>query len=1087
MHQSFRLLPKCLSPYAQALKHIAIRGGREALGPSAKECELELYQNGLLPADYRPMVNGKWDDSIERWAHAWQFPEPDAFSEESRDLLQQVSSNRQSMQQLLHFGQRLIQRPPSPLPPVSSSPPSNQVTAGIGEETKVFNDSAPSFLALEATVGALPPSLLSSSPASSPEVLYKAGVPLAYIDNGSEQAAASKELCAILEDAGLDYTEDGLLVAIGAMSSAGKSSSSLTGYFSAARAIFNWVGSLGLGPNAEMYKALMRHTSCAGNVHESMVLIEEMKDRGITPTIGIWHEMMRTFHAAKDYSSVARIVDHMKMYANIEPNEVTFVLQLRALAKSHTTDFNALSEAVQLFDQMTQVYGYLPSRPHYDALMFALSQSPAPEMRLHCEELARKMELMGLTWDRNTFMYLIRSAQSAGDVEAVERYLGKMRDMGVPVSILHLAWSIQAYVQLVVKEFHEHNDEGAGETLFKLTTKWQQYIETCFGVYRLVQQRGWEVQLPLLNALLHLCCQCTMLSLELRLQENVVENNLQGIVVHWFEHRAQKLWEESFQAEHLSKDEYSYECYIALLAYQQRVDEAETLFQKLILHHEEDDSIGAPTRRTYESLLLMHLTGGEEGGAARALHYLEAMERSGIPIRPSLLRKMVRVHHAAGYTRDMKRRARRIMEAREEYMSRKAEAEMGFPTASTTSTEDVEQTVDLECTPTQEKEAVGLSPPFNSTLAWWHEWERSTPSKHELFEEENPDGTPKGESFAEKDEALLKLGIDSPYKKPSDLPKSSLSNPSFLVSKIRKGEGEMMGSIWSLDGGDLSYPQDGGGPQGWGVRLWRERQLVKKEFDLVKEGQLPPPSLSEQGNAVRVASDQLDIEISGAETPGELSDWRKFEEHRYDDGKGKPASEMAVNPSVRKMLVWQAEANDPLTPYKTDEELAVSNDNTFYQQLEGEAAAKTTAVVQVLQDGMEHDTEVVGRGPTRRSKYDYLEKWREMYRHGTLDIRDLASPAAGSPHTPLLRFGRTPEDHKDTLAATVREWHARQKKTSGGDTNTLYEEESKHQLERWATEEAREKEARIAKQGAISGARRRSRRKKIKGKGDRFA
>lgn len=68
-----------------------------------------------------------------------------------------------------------------------------------------------------------------------------------------------------------------------------------------------------------------------------------------------------------------------------------------------------------------------------------------------------------------------------------------------------------------------------------------------------------------------------------------------------------------------------------------------------------------PSRRTYEQLILMHLASGEEGGASRALFYLDAMERCKVSIRASFLRKMVRINNSSNYKRDMKRRARRIM------------------------------------------------------------------------------------------------------------------------------------------------------------------------------------------------------------------------------------------------------------------------------------------------------------------------------------------------------------------------------------------------------------------------------------------
>lgn len=422
-------------------------------------------------------------------------------------------------------------------------------------------------------------------------------------------------------------------------------------------------------------------------------------------------------------------------------------------------------------------------------------------------------------------------------------------------------------------------------------------------------------------------------------------------------------------------------------------------------------------------------------------------------------------------------------------------------------------------------------------LPWsWEKWNRETIDKHELFEEENEDGTPKGETMEEKNVALAKMGIEhSSYREKSILPSSS---PSSLLRKLRAAEGEVTGGLWALDGGELGYPKDGGGPDGWGVRLWRDRQLLQKEFrNIQQDASRPLPALSSAGNAIRVAGDQADVERSGAITPGELSDWRRFPAHRYEDtDRAKPASEIAFSPAssstamtATSALVWQQEVHDSLAPYKTDEEIAIANDNVFYQQLQDEAAAKTKEVVSVLQERRENDVDIIGRGPTRRSKYDYLEKWREMYRHGTLDVSDLSSPSTSSK---LLQFGRTPNDHSETLSSVVREWHARQKRKQqrstslpskrkekhfidsgrrpssaenlkmedgaadatsekwrmspeeGTDDENEKEEEEKeeHQLRRWAKEEEREKEARLARKGMLLGAKRR-RWKRKKGSG----
>lgn len=52
MKRTLQLNAKALSPYAQALKQVALKR-------SAQEMEIEMYRKGTLPADYRPPVQGK--------------------------------------------------------------------------------------------------------------------------------------------------------------------------------------------------------------------------------------------------------------------------------------------------------------------------------------------------------------------------------------------------------------------------------------------------------------------------------------------------------------------------------------------------------------------------------------------------------------------------------------------------------------------------------------------------------------------------------------------------------------------------------------------------------------------------------------------------------------------------------------------------------------------------------------------------------------------------------------------------------------------------------------------------------------------
>lgn len=1031
------LSTKALSPYAQALKHVALRGAG-ALGPSAREQEISMYRAGNLPADYRPPVQGKWDDTIERWAYAWQFP----ATETGDDTTLQDVIKSPKLPQLTAFCRKLLAASPSKLPGSAAMPGSlyrlqKSQTSPLGlpkdtaldsqdaKERHAYYDQleaallesvAPQSSSGDSTSAVVQPT--SDYARMQSAVTYSAatGVPAAYLDDGSEMSVASKELSVILEESfAVAYEEPGLAVVVGALS--------VSGHFQEARVLFDFAKSVGLGSTAEMYRSLMKYHTNRGDVNEAMQLIEEMKEEGVTPRIGNWHELMRCLHTAKDYPAVQQVVDHMKAYANIEPNEATFALQLNALSKDQT-QLSTLAEAVQLFDQMENVYGFIASRPHYHALMATLCQSPSPDHRQRCEELGRKMELMGIVWDQKTYLYQIMSAQVVGDVPSIEKLFAKMRNEGVTMTVPHLAWAIHGHIQAL----HRLDFAGMRERKEDPVPKMLELISTCYNVYQLVVDRGWRVERILVNALLVLACQSTILTME-HCPEDVT-------AMGRFETQATSIWEKTFDEVGVSRDVFSYQAYICLLAHQQRIDEAEKLFQELCLGMNI-----TPMRRTYEALLFMHLSSGEEGGTARALHYLEAMERAKIPIRPSLIKKIVRVNDAAGFKRDMKRRARRIMQAREEYIARKEEGFDMTPKAYEPPQRDAEGNL----------VAVPLPIDASSPLAWWEKWKRTSVSKHELFESEREDGAPRGESFAEKNAALAQMGIESKFLTKADIPNPAASK---LLPKLRQQEGEVSGALWGLDGGDLSYPKDGNGPDGWGVRLWRDRQLVQKEFDKTKSGAaLSTLPLSDAGNSLRSVPEQLLAERSGAKTSGELQDALAYPTHTYDDGSLKPMSEFAVDVPRSAELVWQQERTDRVAAYKTDDEISLEADSTFHASMEDERSRKVDRTIRALQSKSEETDVVRGSGTTRRTKHDYLEKWREMYAHGTLEVAD----------EPLERYGLRPDDHKQTLSRTIRDWNEARRRSPAPD----------HILEQWAKDEERAKEGSAARKSLKHSAQRR--------------
>ena len=926
-----------ISPYAQALKHVALRG-QTALRTTPKQSEYLLYQQSVLPADYKVPSESQWDDTVERWAYAWQFPLKEGGDPESVRV-----GKLPGMGQLTEFTRKLISD-----------------VQNIIDEKRHDNQKAVEL---------------------SPQIQ----LPLAFIDDGSDLSRASKELGGILVDElALPFSPAGIVTCIAALSHAK--------LLAEAEALFNFSSRVGFAPTCSTFCALMSGYASEGNANKCIVLVEEMKSRGITPTRTAWHTLMKAFMRSRDYPAAIQIVDNMKAYANIEPDEVTFQLHLNALASDKSRESNVF-DAIQLFDQMENVYGFVPTRGLYHAILRNLAYSSLPEMRTRVEEISKKMELLGILWDSQTYELVLQSSAIHGDIHAVKELFSKMRDEKIEMSINHLQKAVSCYANSMLPHIFDYETlKARNESPLPM---WIGNVTTCFKLYDLVARRGWGPTRGFIDSLLRLSTIVTILSTEYLPEDETSQ--------HKFETQCTALWNETYKELKLERGSVSYEHYITMLAHQLRIDEAEKLFQELIL---QKDLV--PTRRTYEALMYMHLMSGEEGGTARALSYMEAMERAHIPLRASTIRKFTRISNQASYRRDMLRRARRIMQAREEYLRRKAEGEAqcrdddGAPSTSGTTE---------------------LSPiPLNtsSTLAWWEKWKTATISKHELFDKERPDGMPRGETFEEKNEALRRMGIESTFLTKSALPDLSRHT---LLPKLRSDGSEPAGSLWALDGGDLTYPERGAGPDGWGVRLWRDRQVLHKEIAKISSGQSQPLPLSATGNSRRNVPDQLLIEKVGAKTPGELADAKQFPKHVYEDGKPKQQSEIAFKVSPMSELVWVQEKKDDLSHFKTDEEILLENDNDYLNSVVRDTSQKVSEAIDTVKQKKEGEVDVIGRGTTRRSKYDYLEKFREMYRFGTLEV----------PEDPIIRFGRSPSDHDDTVANTIRAWFNRRRRHPATD------------------------------------------------------
>ena len=1013
-----------LSPYALALKQVALKG-KVALGPSAKYQELMMHLKGTLPADYKAPLNGKWDDTIERWTYAWQFPISEKSETTSEAVLKLPAFGK-----VQRFTRKLIESPPQRLPPTAASiwqrpADESERIESLREQRKQLESEAAKTTTSHA--GATGPESGSSHDLNDEEVLEEdpmdliiaqvekandlanaADIPLAYIDDGTELTIASRELGSLLvEELGLSYDVKGVTTAI-----------SCVGRFDLESGVqlFNFAKEIGFTPDAATYNVLMSHYAHVGDVNKCVTFLEEMKGEGITPTRHTWVTLMRAFHRAGDYGAVFQVVENMKAFANIEPDETVFLQQFHALAADKTKE-NAAFEAVTLWDQMENVYGYIPTRQLYTAYLSCLARTKHPDMVTRVDEIGKKMELLGVLWDADVYAQLLSSAETCGNIKKMRELFAKMRNQRVQMNLSHLSSAIRCYRNALspsIFPYTEYRDQNKSPL-----PVWLEYLTTCYGMYELVLQRGWTVNVSFLNALLGISSSVACLSMEYLTDDKVA--------IAKFEAQVETLWNHTYTDLRVKKNAVTYQHYIQMLCHQQRIDAAEKLFQELVL----DDDV-TPTAKTYEEMMWMHMKSGEEGGTARAINYLEAMERAKIPIKARVIKQMVKVNNDAGYKRDMKRRARRIMQAREEYMARKAE---GLET----------QPVEYKPPETTEEGLPALTPlplSANSTLAWWEKWKRESINKHELFETEKEDGTPRGEDFAEKNEALAKMGIETSFPTKDLVPDKKKH---ILTKKFQEEEGSNpAGSLWALDGGELSYPKPGMDPEGWGTTLWRERRIIEKQIALVRAGKAEMPPLSTEGNAMRVAPDQLAIEKSGVKTPGELVDAQQYPLHVYDDGTAKPASQIAFAPSPGAELIWKREEKDHLSTFKTDDELAAMDSEDYWREARmKKVGANVAATISAIQSKAEDDTSIVGEGRTKKAKFDYLAEWREKYRQGTLE----------APDDPAVRFGRLPEDNTNTLAGTIRAWYRRNNKAPP----------SRSQVEKWESAAAQREEAAVSR------------------------
>ena len=1141
------------SSYAKALKHIALRG-KTALGPSIRDLELQLYRKSLLPPDYRPPKMDKWDDMIERWAYAWQFPlDDDASLGVSRSI---ARTNREGLRRLTGFCARIRSDPPYVVGknkytvyPLLPSGRSDEIEKEHNDQIQNSSDTEAGSSSIDPHASSTESSISSSINLSNEiskhdqstkketehrgtlapsEPLSVDGIPVAYLEFGAPITAYSKELALLLaSELGLSYDMEGIKSAVRALA--------LIGNCEAASTLFEFSKALGLGGREIVsYNALIAMYARLGQVNDCMFLIEEAKSKGITPNRITWTTLMGGFIQAHDCSSAIQIYDHMKALANIEPDEATFAVVLWAHARD-TASVSSVIKCVDLFEHMQTVYHMMPLRQCFDAVLFALQRSPKDFHLLL--EYGRKMEILGFEWSDQTFRYIMLGCARKGDVPNLRKIFVKLQEHGKSFKNEHLLTVFMAYSFAILKKDYT---QLISENKHPKDGLWKEAIHTCTGVLKLIQRRA--TQLDLEKEKGNDVTADLFYNLNLKVEDSfakywtsqglssllyIYSSILQVSSKHYpqdlklieaWENQGKAIWDTKFaEAGIAKKPPMAYVSYLKFLSFcKGEVSRAESVFQELALQGGAGPHKIIP-KSVYVSMIMLHLRSAEEGSTSRALSYLDVMDKVGYPITVSLLRKIRFTSEEASYLRNMKRRSRRMEQAREDFIQyqeqkkknqnpegvqvntwaqadtssestnvnnanqKKGEIhhifqnlqdpiQLNFRGDCDSDTVSSDDHPDIAFDPTdpllhlrssiRKKNAIlnktlvnktstkiptpsnkglpilsSVSPlePQNSLVNYWDNLKYNTLSKHELFDSPSEDGTPRGESFEEKNEALRKLGIESFFPRPEDVPKPERENK--LVPLLRSDGSEPEGALWAVDGSGYKYPESRLGPFGWDTTFWRERNLLKKLVSrTVVQGKntwLQNIPFSDVGKAMRTVPEQIEIEKTQAKTPAELADARAFPHEVYDDGSRKPVTEHSRSIPLTTELIWVKELQNPIAPYMDDEDMQLE---TYPEtQLLQSATQQQREVVDTLRSNTT-DTlayaarQGLGQRPVaghRNRKYDYLKRFQDMYQKGQLEV----------PEEPFLRFGRSAKDMTYTTAAAVKAFYHSQHDADASSEN----------------------------------------------------
>eukprot|EP00759_Apiculatamorpha_spiralis_P007893 PhF_6_TR14958/c0_g1_i1/m.23476 len=615
------------------------------------------------------------------------------------------------------------------------------------------------------------------------------------------------------------------------------------------------------------------------------------------------------------------------------------------------------------------------------------------------------MELLGYEWKSIDYELIMESSAKQGDVQEVRKLFLKMNESGLNPRQGHIVCAMNAH-SILVKKFDYAAVENTEE---KIDLFWKEQSSIALGLFEFCNKKKWPLLRPL-NGVLQMLCEITIAT-----RDNKVSLKEPMMKYRNWRGKVDALWNSSYAENNVTKNSRSYALYITMLARCGEVAQAESTFQEMAL-----TKLHIP-EMIYREMMFMHLRSAEDGAVTRALNYMEAMERSGIAPKAGLLLKFRKLANEASYLRDMRRRSKRMEQAKEEYENRKSQGDKPSEGPIRPKPRDPipeenplkpMQTSDLEY------QVTPVPPDKMNAAVWWADWKEGTVSKHELFDGPAANGTPQGEDFKEKNVALEKMGIHSKFLSPADVPDPKKNT---LLERIRRDGSEPSAALWAVDGGNLKYPTTQSGPGGWDTTLWRERNIIKKEYERAERTGNDISPFSQIGISRRTVPEQLEIERTNASNPGELSDAKVFPHDVFDDGTRKPMSQVALGIPPTAELIWVKEQNNPLAPYFAAEESMnpFHNENALQSSQSQQSKSIQGGVAAAIMAKKESDLMSEQKlGGYRNRKYNFLQRFKDMYSRGQLEV----------PDEPLLQFGRTPEDPKHTTVAAVKAFYEKQKR-----------------------------------------------------------